>query len=233
MKRFFDFSVALILLLILSPILLPIMLALRFTGENKVFYRQERIGLDNKSFMVTKFATMLEDSPNMEGGSYTLKDDPRILPMGHFLRKSKINELPQLLDILFGRMSFVGPRPQMVKVHSWYPEEYNNVLIGMRPGITGIGSIVFRDEETILLNSKNYDYCYKNEIVPAKTKLEIWYKENASFFTDIVLMIITAWVILFPNSDILYTVFPKIPQTGKENFGLNLPAGIPSTTTTD
>ncbi|MDG1859886.1 MAG: sugar transferase, partial [Emcibacteraceae bacterium] len=153
MKRLFDFFVALILLIILSPILLPVAIALRFSGENKVFYRQKRIGLDNKPFYITKFATMLENSPNMEGGSYTLKNDPRILPMGGFLRKSKINEIPQLLDILYGKMSFVGPRPQMVKVHSWYPPEFANVLMDLRPGITGIGSIVFRDEETILLNS--------------------------------------------------------------------------------
>ena len=219
MKRLFDFLVAFILLIILSPILLPVAIALRFSGENKIFYRQDRIGLDNKIFTITKFATMLEDSPNMEGGSYTLRDDPRILPMGGFLRKSKINEIPQLLDILFGKMSFVGPRPQMIKVHSWYPKEYAEVLIGLRPGITGIGSIVFRDEEKILLEAENYDYCYKNEIIPAKTKLELWYKNNRSFLGDIALMFITAWVVLKPASNVLYSIFPKIPVCNKETFG--------------
>ncbi len=219
MKRFFDFFVALILLIILSPILLPVVIALRFSGENKIFYRQDRIGLDNKIFTITKFASMLEDSPNMEGGSYTLKDDPRILPFGGFLRKSKINEIPQLLDILFGKMSFVGPRPQMIKVHSWYPDEYAEVFIGLRPGITGIGSIVFRDEETILLNAQSYDYCYKNEIIPAKTTLELWYKRNRSFFGDIMLMFITVWVVFFPESNVLYSIFPNIPVIDKENFG--------------
>jgi len=219
MKRIFDFCVALLLLLILSPILLPVVIALRFSGENKVFYRQERIGLNNEVFTITKFATMLEDSPNMKGGSYTLTDDPRILPMGHFLRKSKINEIPQLLDILLGKMSFVGPRPQMIKVHSWYPAEYSEVFMGLRPGITGIGSIVFRDEEAILLAAEDYDYCYKNEIIPAKTQLELWYKENRSFFGDIALMFITAWVIIFPESTVLYKQFPHIPETGKETFG--------------
>ena len=219
MKRLFDFFVALILLIILSPILLPVAIALRFSGENKVFYRQERIGLDNKPFYITKFATMLEDSPNMEGGSYTLKDDPRILPMGGFLRKSKINEIPQLLDILFGKMSFVGPRPQMVKVHSWYPDEYKDVFMGLRPGITGIGSIVFRDEETILLNAEDYDYCYKNEIIPAKVKLEKWYKENRSFLGDIILMFITAWVVFKPESNAVYKTFSNIPEIDKDGFG--------------
>ncbi len=222
MKRVFDFCVALILLLMLSPILLPIAIALRFSGENKVFYRQKRVGLNNEIFTITKFATMLEDSPNMEGGSYTLKDDPRILPMGGFLRKSKINEIPQLLDILLGKMSFVGPRPQMVKVHSWYPEEYSEVFKGLRPGITGIGSIVFRDEESILLAAEDYDYCYKNEIIPAKTKLELWYKKNRTFFGDIALMFITAWVVVKPESNILYKAFPTIPHVNKEIFGKKL-----------
>lgn len=222
MKRIFDFCVALILLVILSPILLPVAIALRFSGENKVFYRQERIGRDNKVFNITKFATMLEDSPNMEGGSYTMTNDPRILPMGHFLRKSKINEIPQLLDILLGKMSFVGPRPQMVKVHSWYPEEYSDVFMGLRPGITGIGSIVFRDEETILLAAEDYDYCYKNEIIPAKTKLELWYKENRTFVMDVLLMFITAWVILFPKSRILNKLFPTLPKSDSEVLSQSL-----------
>lgn len=219
MKRIFDFCVALILLFILSPILLPVVVALRFSGENKVFYRQKRIGLNNEVFTITKFATMLEDSPNMEGGSYTMAKDPRILPMGHFLRKSKINEIPQLLDILLGKMSFVGPRPQMIKVHSWYPEEYSEVFKGLLPGITGIGSIIFRDEETILLAAEDYDYCYKNEIIPAKTKLELWYKDNRSFFGDMMLMFITVWVVVFPESNVLYKFFTSLPEINKNTFG--------------
>lgn len=222
MKRFFDFCVAFVMLLILTPMLLPIAIALRFSGENKIFYRQERIGLDNKVFYITKFATMLEDSPNMEGGSFTVTNDPRILPMGGFLRKSKINELPQLIDILLGRMSFVGPRPQMIKVHSWYPPEYSEVLMGLRPGITGIGSIVFRDEESILMAAKDHDYCYKNEVIPAKVDLEKWYKENQSFFGDLALIVITAWVVLKPESNILYKAFPKVPHINKDEYGKNV-----------
>lgn len=219
MKRVFDFCISLVLLIILSPILLPVIISLRFSGENKVFYRQERVGLNNEVFTITKFATMLENSPNMEGGSYTLRNDPRILPMGGVLRKSKINEIPQLLDILAAKMSFVGPRPQMVKVHNWYPEEYQEILQGLRPGITGVGSIVFRDEENILTNADDHDFCYKNEVIPAKAKLEKWYKENQSFFGDIALMFITAWVLIFPESKILYKVFRSIPVVDKNNFG--------------
>lgn len=219
MKRIFDFCMALVLLIILSPILLPVIIALRFSGENKVFYRQERIGLNNEVFTITKFATMLKNSPNMEGGSYTLRNDPRILPMGVFLRKSKINEIPQLLDILAGKMSFVGPRPQMIKVHNWYPEDYQKILKGLRPGITGVGSIIFRDEESILTNAHDHDFCYKNEIIPAKAKLERWYKENQFFFGDIALMFITVWVVVFPESNVLNKVFLSIPVIDKNNFG--------------
>lgn len=219
-KRLFDLSVSATALIILSPILLSVMVILKFTGEGDIFYRQKRMGKGCKPFYITKFATMLRDSPNMEGGSYTLQNDPRVLPIGRFLRKSKINEFPQFWDILIGNMSFVGPRPQMVNVHSWYPKEYVEVLNQVAPGITGAGSIVFRDEEAILTRALDYDYCYKNEIIPAKVVLEKWYVVNRSFLKDITIMVITAWVVIFPESNILYQIFPDIPEIDKSNFGL-------------
>ena len=112
MIRFFDIIFSAFAILILLPFMIPIIIGLKLTGEHDVFYRQTRIGKDGKSFGVWKFATMLRNSPNMTGGVLTQKDDPRILPMGKFLRKTKINELPQLINVLFGEMSFVGPRPQ-------------------------------------------------------------------------------------------------------------------------
>ncbi|WP_417319139.1 sugar transferase [Emcibacter sp.] len=224
MKRLFDIVFSALALLILSPVLIPIMVILRFSGEGEIFYRQERIGKGNKPFYITKFATMLKDSPNMEGGSYTLQNDPRVLPIGRFLRKSKINEFPQFWDILVGNMSFVGPRPQMTKVTSWYPEKYKEVLDAVRPGLTGVGSIVFRDEEAILSRAADYDYCYKNEIIPYKTELELWYKDNTSFLTDIVLMVITAWVVIFPESQILFKIFPSLPKADIGKFGMGAEA---------
>ncbi|WP_417624795.1 sugar transferase [Paremcibacter congregatus] len=219
MKRIFDIIMSLIAMIILTPILLPVMIGLRFTGEGKVFYFQERIGRDNQPFFITKFATMLENSPNIGSGEHTLQNDPRVLPMGKFLRKSKINELPQFWDIFVGKMSWVGPRPTTPSHFSLYPAFYQDVMMGLTPGLTGIGSIIFRDEESILSKAVDYEHCYTHEIVPYKAEVEKWYKENRSFVMDIVLMFLTAWVIIFPKSNALFKIFPNIPYLELYNFG--------------
>ena len=113
LKPFFDFFFSFILVLVLIPIFIPIIIILLFTGENRVFYLQDRVGFKNKFFRIVKFATMKENSPNMGTGSLTLRNDPRVLPFGKYLRKTKINEFPQLFNILNGTMSLIGPRPQM------------------------------------------------------------------------------------------------------------------------
>ena len=128
-KRIFDVLSSLIALIILSPLLLPIIILLRLTSEGEVFYFQERIGLHNKPFMIFKFATMLKNSSKMKGGYITVKNDPRLTFMGDFLRKSKINELPQLLNIFLGHMSVVGPRPVMRVSFESYPKEYLSYLL--------------------------------------------------------------------------------------------------------
>lgn len=211
-KRFFDFIFAALALLLLAPILLPIMLALRLTGEGEVFYKQNRIGYLNGVFGIWKFATMLKNSPNMGTGSLTLRNDPRVTPVGQYLRKTKINELPQLINVLTGDMSFVGPRPQMKVDFDVYPEAVREVIYNARPGITGIGSIVFRDEER-LLSQPDVDpkAFYANHITPYKGELELWYLANQSFLTDLKLLLLTAWVIVFPASDLTYRIFPKLP----------------------
>ncbi|MDH3648130.1 MAG: sugar transferase, partial [Saprospiraceae bacterium] len=139
--------VASILIILLAPFFLPIAVVLLLTGEHYIFYLQERVGYKNKSFKIWKFATMLKDSPKMQGGLITSKNDYRLTPIGGFLRKTKINELPQLINILKGEMSFVGPRPVMPKSFSQYPKEVQHEIYQVLPGITGLGSIVFRDEE--------------------------------------------------------------------------------------
>ena len=113
MPRIIELLLSLFALLILLPFFIPIVITLLFTGEHKVFYLQNRVGYKNNSFKIIKFATMLLDSPNLGTGSLTLRNDPRVLPFGSFLRKTKINELPQILNILIGDLSIVGPRPQM------------------------------------------------------------------------------------------------------------------------
>lgn len=118
LKRLMDVLLALVALLLLTPLMLPVVIGLLLTGEHHVFYRQERIGLHNRRFGIWKFATMLKNSPNLAGGLHTTRRDPRVLPLGHFLRMTKINELPQLINILTGDMSIVGPRPLVDKTFS-------------------------------------------------------------------------------------------------------------------
>lgn len=215
-KRFFDFLFSAIMTLIISPILIPIMIGLKLTGEGYIFYHQDRIGHKNINFNILKFATMLKDSPNMDGGVITMKRDPRITPMGGFLRKTKINEIPQLFNVLRGEMSFVGPRPVMPVSFAQYPEDVKKVIYNVPPGITGIGSIIFRDEEELITQAKEdgkdpWDF-YKNQIYPYKGRVEEWYQANQSFSVDFMVLFLTAWVILFPESDLIYKVFPSIPK---------------------
>src|SRR5690606_36902905 len=173
-------------------------------------------GYKNRRFNIYKFATMLKDSPNMAGGIITLKKDPRITPMGGFLRKTKINELPQLLNVLFGDMSFVGPRPVMQKSFDQYPPDVQAVIYNVPPGITGIGSLIFRDEEEIITRVKEagkdpWEF-YKNEIYPYKGRLEKWYQAHCSFSTDLKILFLTAWVIVFPKSELHFRLFKNLPE---------------------
>ena len=219
LKRFFDILASGIAILILSPLLIPIIIGLKFTGEGYIFYKQERVGYKNKPFLIWKFATMLKNSSKMPGGIMTTKKDPRITPMGGFLRKSKINELPQLFNIFFGHMSVVGPRPVMKVSFEAYPKEIQKVIYNVKPGLTGIGSIIFRDEERLITDVKNnggdlWDF-YKNTIYPFKGNLELWYQNNKSFFLDLKLIFLTAWVILLPTSKLYEKWFKDLP---KRNF---------------
>lgn len=207
-------------LLILSPFLIPIMLVLRFTGEGEVFYKQMRVGEGGKMFDLYKFATMLKDSPNIGSGLLTVKDDPRVFPLGRFLRKTKINELPQIFNILLGDMGIVGRRPQ-VKIHfDLYPDRIRTELIKTRPGLTSIGSIIFRDEETIMSQSEmGYEESYKNLIAPYKGELELWYVKNKSLSLYFVLIFLTIWVVLSPKSLIAWKLFKDLPEP-PENLNL-------------
>ena len=219
LKRVFDVLSSGIAILILSPILIPVIIGLKLTGEGYIFYKQERVGYKNKPFLIWKFATMLKDSANMPGGIMTTKKDPRITPMGGFLRKSKINELPQLFNIFFGRMSIVGPRPVMKISFEAYPNEIQKVIYNVKPGLTGIGSIIFRDEEELISEVKNnggdlWEF-YKGKIYPFKGELEMWYQEHNSFFLDLQLIFLTAWVIIFPQSKLYEKWFKDLP---KRNF---------------
>lgn len=212
-KRFIDLILAFVALTVLSPILIPVVIGLLLTGEHYIFYFQKRIGFKNKPFDIWKFATMLKNSPNMVGGLHTLRKDPRLMPLGGFLRKTKINELPQVINILIGDMSIVGPRPLVDKNFELYPEDVKAKINNVKPGLTGIGSIVFRDEERLLSESKlPPEEFYKQSISPYKGELELWYQQHLSFYTDAMLIFLTAWVILFPKSNLIESVFKDLPE---------------------
>lgn len=221
-KRLIDIIVSAVSLIILSPLLILISIALLLTGEHYVFYRQERVGYKNRIFRIFKFATMLKNSPNMGGGDFMVRNDPRVLPLGHFLRKTKINELPQLINILLGNMSLVGPRPLMPVSFSRYSNDMQQIVYRVKPGLTGIASIIFRDEETIVTESTlSLEDVYRKIIMPHKGMLEEWYQKNLSFFTDIMIIFLTAWYIIFPSSSLVYKVFPSLPK-------LQEPSAIPT-----
>jgi len=212
-KRFFDIFFSLLAIIILLPLIIPIVILLKLTGEGYVFYFQKRIGYQSKYFDIWKFATMLKDSPNIGTGVITLRKDPRITPMGGFLRKTKINELPQLFNVLKGDMSFVGPRPLVDKNFVTTAKEIKDKIYSNKPGITGIGSVVFRDEEKLLSEtSLSPEQFYNEYIMPYKTDLEIWYGKNISFFTDIKILILTMLVILAPESKLYNSFFKNLPQ---------------------
>jgi lipopolysaccharide/colanic/teichoic acid biosynthesis glycosyltransferase len=216
-KRVIDFILALLALCFLSPVLIPVIIGLLLTGEHYVFYLQERIGLKNKPFYIWKFATMLKNSPNMSGGLHTTRKDPRILPLGGFLRKTKINELPQLINILKGDMSIIGPRPLVDKTFAPYPKHVKQNIYNIKPGLTGIGSIVFRDEERLLSEtSMPPAEFYAKYISPYKGDLELWYQNHLSFYTDFMLVFLTAWIIVFPKSELPFKVFKDLPEKPKE-----------------
>ncbi len=213
-KRFLDLTIALIAVLILFPLLLAVAIILRFTGEGQVFYFQERIGYKNSKFMIWKFASMLKNSLNMGTGSITLKNDFRVTKFGKFLRKTKINELPQLFNIIKGDLTIVGPRPVLEQDWILYPDSISDKIYNIKPGLTGIGSIIFRDEESILSSLKNEDYeeFYKNIIAPFKGKLEMWYQKNQSMSVDLKLIFLTALVIIYPTNRLHQKFFKDLPH---------------------
>lgn len=210
-KRFFDFFFSLIALILLSPLLIPVMIILKLTGEREVFYLQKRIGHKNKEFNIWKFATMIKNSPNMGTGEITLRNDPRVTKMGRFLRRTKINELPQIINILIGDMSFTGARPLMKKSFDLYSDEVKQVVYNTRPGITGIGSVIFRDEEKIISESSDIQAVYQ-QVFQYKGIVEMWYQKRVSFYTDTMILFLTAWCIFFPESRLVYKVFPTLPH---------------------
>jgi len=219
MQRLLDIALSGLGLLVLSPLLVPIAIALRLTGEGEVFFIQQRVGRGGQPFGLYKFATMLKNSPNLGTGTVTVKNDPRVLPLGRFLRKTKINELPQLLNIFKGDMSIIGPRPQTRRCFDAFPARSQAEIIKVRPGLSGIGSIVFRDEEELMHASKEPERFYDEVIMPYKGALEEWYVAHQGLWTYLAAIFVTAWVVLFPASRLAWRVFPQLPAVPAELVG--------------
>lgn len=211
MLRFCDLVFSTLALVILAPALLPIMVVLRLTGEGEVFFRQNRVGKDGKLFSLLKFATMLKDSPKIGTGEITLHNDPRVLPVGRWLRKTKLNELPQLVNVWRGDMSLVGPRPQTLRCFGGFPPEMQPQLTQVRPGLSGLGSILFRDEERMMQAAEDPDDFYDNVIMPYKAAVELWYIEHQNLKWYFLIIVATAWVVLVPSSRIAWRWFPALP----------------------
>lgn len=202
MQRLLDILLSGIAILILSPLFLLIILILSITGEREIFFKQNRIGINKTNFGLLKFVTMLKNSENTGAGTVTLKNDYRVLPFGKFLRKTKLNELPQLFNILKGDMSVIGPRPLHQKQFSFYTENDQKLISSIKPGLSGVSSIIFRDEDKILQNTSDPDKTYKKNITPKKAKLEKWYVEHKSVYLYFKLIILTMIIVLFPSKDI-------------------------------
>ncbi len=221
MTRFFDILFSLIAIIILLPFMIPIMIGLKLTGEHDIFYGQERIGKGGKPFKLWKFATMLRNSPNMAGGLHTSKNDPRMLPMGNFLRKTKINELPQLINILSGEMSVIGYRPLVRSQYDMYSVEVKKVLSKGKPGLSGIGSVVFRNEEQMLhkyTSLEDKDRFYSQVIMPYKGKLEVWYAKHSNVYMYFKMILLTIESVLNPQKS-SWKKLKGIPQMPKELVG--------------
>ena len=212
MERFFDILFSCLSIIILLPLFVPIVIILKYSGEGEVFFLQERIGKDGKLFKLFKFATMLKDSPNLGTGTVTMRGDPRVLPVGKFLRKTKINELPQLLNILFGDMSVIGPRPLTVQTFGSYSATTQACIKQVRPGLSGVGSIIFRKEEDIMHGATASVDFYHNVIAPYKGALEEWFVANKGLYIYFMAIFTTVWVILFSKTTVAWMVFKGLPE---------------------
>lgn len=211
MQRLFDIILSGVALIAILPIFLPLMLLLRLTGEGEIFFLQDRIGRHEKYFKLYKFATMIKNSPNIGSGTVTLHNDPRVLPLGGFLRTTKINELPQLINIFKGDMSIIGPRPQTQRCFDAFPTQSQQEIIKVRPGLSGIGSIVFRNEEEMMHVNNNPDKFYDEIVMPYKGSLEVWYVSHQNLWSYFCLIGLTAWVIFLPRSDLVWKLFKDLP----------------------
>ena len=186
LKRILDILAAAVGLLILALPMVLIALFIKLDDGGSVFFKQKRVGKDHEVFNILKFRTMVEDAP-AKGGQVTVEGDSRITKIGHFLRKFKLDELPQLINVLLGHMSLVGPRPEVPKYVEMYNRDQSRVLL-VRPGITDLASITYRSESEILARAEDPEKAYIEEIMPDKLRLNLEYIKNMSLGYDLKLI---------------------------------------------
>lgn len=195
LKRLFDFLVSIFGLIVLSPLFLIISILIKIDSEGPIFYRGVRIGQFGKPFKIFKFRTMIKNAEKI-GGTSTSADDPRLTRVGKFLRKYKLDELPQLINVLKGEMSLVGPRPEVkMYIDMLKPEEREKIL-SVKPGMTDLASLWDFHEEELLKGSKDPDKTYMEKIRPKKIQLQLEYVKNRSFLLDLKIIAKTIWKLL-------------------------------------
>ena len=194
-KRFFDFVASFFGLMLLTPIFVLAALWIKIDSRGPIFFRQERVGFQGVPFRIHKFRTMILDAEKI-GKQITVGADSRITAVGNFLRKYKLDELPQLIDVLVGDMSLVGPRPEVPKYIDCYSDDEKHDVLSVKPGITDNASIEFRDENELLASSKDPEAAYINEVLPRKIALYRKYVRERSFFGDVVIIFKTIFLII-------------------------------------
>lgn len=191
-KNIFDFTVASVLFIVLLPIFIILALAVKLTSKGEIIFKQKRVGLYGKEFYVLKFRTMVVDAES-KGAQITVGErDPRITNIGHFLRKFRLDEFPQLINVIKGEMSFVGARPEVPYYVDFYTDEMMATLL-TKPGITGTASIFFKDEAKMLEIEPDAEKCYINLILPEKMRMNLDYLKEISVWYDIKLMFQTVF----------------------------------------
>ena len=217
-QRFFDVVFSMFAIVVFAPILLVVSVVLLVVSGDGIVYRQKRVGINGEIFDIYKFVTMIKNSELQGSGTITLKNDSRVFPFGKILRKTKINELPQLFNILLGDMSVIGPRPQDIIGFKLFNLTEQKVITRVKPGLSGVGPIFFRDEDEILEKVRiNKVEFYDNHLSPYKGKVEAWYVENRDLPLYFKLIWMTVKVVLIPNYKVNYQkVFKNIPTPPHE-----------------
>ena len=211
-KRIFDVLCSMLILTLIAVPMLLIAAGIKLTSKGPVIFRQQRYGIGGEPISVWKFRTMICTESAAKQVVQASKTDRRITPFGRFLRRTSLDELPQFFNVIAGTMSIVGPRPLTPKNFDFYDTETQSTISKLKPGLTGVGSLIFRNEQSVIENSsKSTMDCYKSDITPYKGELEKWFSQNQSLYLYFLLIFLTAWVVFFPKSGIVWNVFSSLP----------------------